>query len=55
MSDALMGYKATKNDDPLKRSVDRKNALQDKIRSGEMLRNIKTNPGPPTQTTGANG
>lgn len=42
MSTPLMGYPASKNDDPLKRSVERKTDLQDKIRSGEILRNMKS-------------
>lgn len=54
MSTPLMGYPASKNDDPLKRSVERKTDLQDKIRSGEILRNIKSNQQAP-RVVGGNG
>lgn len=55
MSTPLMGAQSQgMNDDPLKRSVTRKTDLQDKLRSGEILINLKTKKGT-TQVLGENG
>ncbi|HWT40392.1 MAG TPA: hypothetical protein VN081_03960 [Dongiaceae bacterium] len=60
MSDPMMSMPYSKNDDPLRRSVDRTVYMQDQIRSGELLRNIKSNmqngqAKKPIQVLGENG